>query len=88
MDAHAASITELPPLRYSITVEGRLDGSWAGWFNCESLRSEGETTVLEVAVSDQAQLHAVMRRVHDLHLRLVSVTRLGSETISSEGGLP
>jgi hypothetical protein len=54
-----------------------MDGSWAGWFDCIDFRSVGDRTVLEIEVLDQAQLHSVLRRVHDLNLRLVSVARVG-----------
>jgi hypothetical protein len=65
------------PLCYRLVIDGRIDASWARWFECEVLRSEGTRTVLEVTVIDQAQLHAVLRRLHDLHLPLVSVERVG-----------
>jgi hypothetical protein len=89
MEPRTASTTGPRPLRYRLVVEGRLDESWAGWFDCECFQSEGDRTVMEVEVIDQAQLHAVLLRVHDLHLRLVSATRLErSKSIPSEGGTP
>jgi hypothetical protein len=89
MEPQTASATEPRLLRYRLVVEGRLDESWANWFDSEYFRSEGDRTVMEVEVIDQAQLHAVLIRVHDLHLRLVSATRLErSESIPSEGGTP
>lgn len=60
---------------YTIVVEGELGEDWASWFGAGSVRSENGHTVLQVTVSDQAELHGLLRRVHDLHLRLVSVTR-------------
>jgi len=75
MDERPAAGTEARHLRYSLVVDGRLDANWAGWFDCIDFQSEGDRTVLRVDVLDQAQLHAVLRQVHDLHLRLVSVTR-------------
>jgi hypothetical protein len=89
MDERPSAITEPQPFRYRLAIDGRLDASWAGWFDSVAFRNEGDQTVFEVEVIDQAQLHAVLRRVHDLHLRLVSVTRLArSERDPSEGGVP
>ncbi len=78
------SVASMPPRQtlYRLVLEGELNGSWADWFDCDELRSEGGYTVLEVGVLDQAQLQAVLRRVHDLHLRLVSVTRIEPVTTS------
>lgn len=89
MDERPAALTELQPLRYRFVIDGRLDGSWAGWFDSVGFQSEGDQTVFEVEVIDQAQLHAVLRRVNDLHLPLVSVTRaVRSNTLPLEGGIP
>jgi hypothetical protein len=89
MDARPDSVADLQQLRYRLVIEGRLDDAWAGWFHCRVFRSEGDRTEFEVEVIDQAQLHAVLRRVHDLRLRLVSVARMGSEdTSQTKGGIP
>jgi hypothetical protein len=89
MDARPDSVSDLQQLRYRLVVEGRLDDAWAGWFECRAFRSQGDRTELEVEVIDQAQLHSVLRRVHDLRLRLVSVARVGSgEIFQEKGGTP
>lgn len=62
-------------IHYRIVIEGELGEDWAPWFGAGSVRSKNGTTVLQVAVSDQSELHGLLRRVHDLHLPLVSVTR-------------
>ena len=66
--------------RYCLEVEGQLPTEWAEWFGAESCRTTGDTTVFELRVRDQAALHGVLRRVHDLHLRLISLTRLDPNT--------
>lgn len=62
--------------RYRLVVEGQLGPEWRDWFAAETLDTGEETTVIELRIRDQAELHGVLRRVHDLHLRLVSLTRV------------
>lgn len=62
--------------RYRLVVEGQLAPEWRDWFAAETLDTGEETTVIELRIRDQAELHGVLRRVHDLHLRLVSLTRV------------
>ena len=60
-------------MRYAIVVEGELPIGWKDWFGVDRVLQDGACTVLEVLVFDQAQLHGILRRVHDLHLTLCSV---------------
>jgi hypothetical protein len=60
-------------VRYAIVVEGELPLAWKDWFGVDRVRKDGACSVLEVLVSDQAQLHGILRRVHDLHIKLCSV---------------
>ena len=62
--------------RYRIELEGEFPADWASWFGTAEVRSERGTTVLELTVPDQAALHGALRRVHDLHLRLISLIRI------------
>lgn len=64
------------PARYRIEIEGEIDPEWAAWFGARDLRTEGGRSVLEVTVADAAALQGALRRVHDLHLRLVSLVRV------------
>jgi hypothetical protein len=63
-------------LRYRLELEGELSGEWAAWFGDAEVRCHEGRTVLELTVPDQAALHGVLRRVHDLHLRLVALNRI------------
>ncbi|HSJ15783.1 MAG TPA: hypothetical protein VK939_15360 [Longimicrobiales bacterium] len=60
--------------RYRLELEGEIAQEWAGWFDADHIESAGGRAVVDVTVADQAALHGVLRRVHDLHLRLVSLT--------------
>ena len=60
---------------YRIEVEGEVGPDWAAWFDAEVSAAGSGRTSITAAVADQAQLQGLLRRIHDLHLRLVSVTR-------------
>ncbi len=64
---------------YQIRVQGRLDASYADWFNGMTLtfesRDDGSpVTTLTGAVVDQAALHGLLAKISDLNLTLISVT--------------
>lgn len=61
---------------YRVEVAGALAASRPEWFAANAVRTAGENTILDLRVADQAELLGRLRRVHDLNLRLISVTRL------------
>ncbi len=67
------------PSRYEIRLGGRLDPRWAAWFDGMALTSADGGTTLCGPVADQAALHGVLRKIRDLGLPLVSVTRLDAD---------
>ena len=70
-------ISEGESVLYRVEVAGALAASWPEWFAADAVRTVGENTILDVRVADQAELLGRLRRVHDLNLRLISVTRVG-----------
>ena len=74
---------------YEIRIVGHLDSRWAARFEGMSFthRSDG-TTILHGPVVDQAALHGLLRRVRDLGLPLVSVTRVEPERAEVADGEP
>lgn len=74
-DASTGSHDE--PDRYEIRIKGHLDRRWADRFEglTITLEDNGET-LLVGAVVDQAALYGWLRKVRDLGLVLVSVTRV------------
>jgi len=60
---------------YQIRVKGELGASWSDWFAGLRVVAERGDTLL-VGRMDQAALHATLRRVRDLGLPLVAVSRL------------
>jgi hypothetical protein len=65
------------PEHYEIRLQGHLEGRWAAWFGglTITLADSGET-LLAGPVADQAALHALLRKVRDLGLPLLSVVRV------------
>ncbi len=69
------------PMVYRIRVQGRLDESWAEWFNGMAIAAGqeeggGTVTTLTGLVVDQVALHGLLARIRDLGLTLVSVERV------------
>jgi hypothetical protein len=66
---------------YEIRIEGELGEMWVTWFEGLSIRKESgqETdrivTVLSGMISDQPALHAVLNKIRDLNLTLLSVKK-------------
>ena len=65
------------PLVHQIRIKGHLGPHWSSWFEglAITLEDNGET-LLSGPVVDQAALHAVLRKVRDLGMPLLSVTRV------------
>ena len=62
---------------YEIHLEGRFDGRWSAWCDGLSVVDDGDgTTVLRGPVADEAALHGLLRKVRDLGVPLISVTRI------------
>ena len=65
------------PLIYQIRIQGHLGREWSDWFEGLTLTREANgETLLTGPVVDQAALHAVLRKVRDLGMPLLSVTRV------------
>jgi hypothetical protein len=65
-------------VRYEILVEGVLDALWSVWFDGLAVNSDpdGGTTTIAGPVRDQAALHGLLGKVHDLGLPLLAVRRV------------
>jgi hypothetical protein len=65
------------PEQYEIRIKGYLDNRWASWFSDLTLtREDNGETLLTGPLVDQAALYGVLRKVRDLGMPLISVTRL------------
>jgi hypothetical protein len=65
------------PAIYHVRIKGHLGSRWNDWFDQMVITPEanGETT-LTGPIVDQAELHAVLTRVRDMGLELLSITRV------------
>ncbi|HET9999529.1 MAG TPA: hypothetical protein VFQ36_01465 [Ktedonobacteraceae bacterium] len=62
---------------YQITVKSHLNPNWANWFDGLTITPLPDgTTVISGPMVDQAALHGVLRKVRDLGVPLLSVTRV------------
>jgi hypothetical protein len=65
------------PRLYEIRIKGYLDDGWAAWFGGLTItREDNGETLLTGAVVDQAALHGLIRKVRDLGVTLLSVSRV------------
>src|SRR3712207_3561267 len=64
------------PMVYQIWIKGHLGPQWTDWFGglTITLEESGES-LLTCQVADQAALYGLLRKVRDLSLPLISVTR-------------
>ena len=76
MKSHKSS-----PSIYEIQVEGELGEMWVNWFEGMSIREEFDrennrhTTVLFGHIPDQTALHAILNKIRDLNLTLISIKK-------------
>ena len=76
-EAHASIEDHHEPERYEIRIKGHLDDKWADWFEGLTItREDNGETLLIGPVVDQAALHGLLRKVRDLGMPLLSVTRV------------
>jgi hypothetical protein len=65
------------PMIYQIKLKGHLDRQWANWFEGLAITLEEDgNTLLAGAVTDQAELHGLLKKVRDLGMPLVSVNQI------------
>ncbi len=65
------------PQLYEIRVKGHLDNQWANWFEGLTITAlDNGETLLTGPVVDQAALYGLLKKVRDLGIPLLSVTRV------------
>jgi len=65
------------PTVYEIRINGHLGRQWSDWFGGLTITLEDNgDTLLTGPVVDQAALHGLLRKVRDLGMPLLSVTRV------------
>jgi hypothetical protein len=76
-ESYASTDDHNEPGIYEIRIKGHLADRWTDWFGGLSITLEdnGET-LLTGPVVDQAALHGLLKKVRDLGMPLLSVTRV------------
>ena len=64
------------PAVYRLRVTERLDRRWSEWFDGLSIVSDEESTTLYGEVADQTALYALLRKLRDRGVVLLSVERV------------
>ncbi|MBA2288888.1 MAG: hypothetical protein H0V98_00715 [Chloroflexia bacterium] len=65
---------------YQIRIKGHLSPQWTDWFEGMAITSEDNgDTLVTGPVIDQAALHAVLKRVRDVNLPLLSIMEVRSK---------
>jgi len=82
-------VAENEATEYEIRVKGRLASRWAEWFDGMTLSSDEDgTSVISGMVADQSALHGLLRKLGDLGVPLVSVTRSRSSDADAATSIP
>jgi hypothetical protein len=56
-----------------IKIQGHLDKKWQVSFEGFEIIYEGDNTLLNGNIKDEAHLHGVLNQIRDLNLKLISV---------------
>lgn len=76
-ELHTSTVNPREPERYEVRIKGHLDDRWADWFAGMTItREDSGSTLLTGLVADQSALHGLLRKVRDLGMPLISVTRI------------
>lgn len=76
-ETYTAPEDSYEPGFYEIRIKGLLADRWAAQFEGMTLtREDNSDTRLTGSVVDQAALHGLLRKVRDLGMPLISVTRV------------
>ncbi len=68
------------PMVYQIRIKGHLSPQWTDWFEGMAITTEDNgNTLVTGPVIDQAALHAVLKRVRDVNLPLLSIMEVRSK---------
>jgi hypothetical protein len=75
----SSQIDPSQPIVYQIRIAGHLGDQWSAWFEGMTIIPENNgDTLMTGPVVDQAALYGLLRKVRDLGLPLLSVTRVNS----------
>ncbi len=75
-ERHPNRDTDQPAI-YQIILQGHLSSQWSDWFEGFTITlDERGQTILVGPVIDQPALHGLLKKIRDLGIPLISVSRL------------
>ena len=81
-----SSIDSCRPAIYQIKIEGHLGRQWTDWFEGLTITLENNgDTLLTGLVVDQAALYGLLKKVRDLGMPLLLVTRVNPKPGEADG---
>jgi hypothetical protein len=83
MTTSSADEQQVPQGLYRLVVAGELAPERAGWFSAIHLETRDGNTVMTLVAADQAELHALLRRVRDVNLRIIELRQIGPREAGS-----
>lgn len=70
---------------YQIRLKGHLGAQWSEWFNGMTITLENSgNTLLTGIITDQPQLHGLLKKIRDLGMILLSINYIKSDYIKSD----
>jgi hypothetical protein len=76
-------------MAFQIRIKGHLGDDWTDWFGGMTITlEENGDTLLTGPVVDQAALYALLRRVRDLGMQLISINRVDTDKPDRSTGKP
>jgi|GEM_PF-1717956 len=70
---------------YRVRIRERVDNEMLAWFDGMEIQVEENATVLEGKLIDQSELQGLLRKIHDLHLTLISVETIAENQEIKKG---
>ena len=76
-ETHGTATEHDRPWRCELRIKGHLNNRWTDWLEGLTIaREDNGETLLTGPVVDQAALHGLLRKVRDVGMPLLSVTRV------------
>lgn len=70
---------------YRVTIRERVADEMIDWFGGMDVKFRDGATILEGRLIDQSELQGLLRKIHDLHLTLISVETIMEEQNTKKG---
>ena len=70
---------------YQIRIKGHLGTQWAEWFNGMTITLENSgDTLLTGIITDQSELHGLLKKIRDLGIPLLSIADINSDEVNNK----